>query len=164
MKGIIDYGVFYKKENGTDFVGYTNSDYAGDIDDGKSTSGHAFMLNSSAISWTSKKQQIVTLSTTEVEFVAAALSSCQALCLRKMSEVLREDQKGPTIIYCDNMSTIKLCKNPVMHERSKHIDVHFHFLRDLCKDEKIELQYCRSREQIVDILTKPLKQPAFENI
>ena len=106
----------------------------------------------------------MTISTTEAEFVAAALSSCQALWLRKMFEVLGEEQKGPTIIYCDNISTIKLSKNPVMYGRSKHIDVRFHFLRDLCKDEKIELQYCRSGEQIADILTKPLKQSALEKL
>ena len=88
------------KKNGIDLVAYTDSDYARNIDDRKSTSGHAFMLNLGAISWTSKKKQIVTLSTTEVEFVAAALSSCKALWLRKMSEVLGEEPKGPIIIYC----------------------------------------------------------------
>ena len=164
LRYVNDYGVFYKKEYGTDLVGYTDSDYARDLDDHNSTLGHVFMLNSSAISWTSKKKQIVTLSTTKAEFVAVALSSCQALWHRKMFEVLGEEQKGPTIIYCDNMSTIKLSKNPIMHGRSKNIDVRFHFLRDLYKDEKIDLQYCRSGEQIVDILTKPLKQPAFEKL
>lgn len=71
-----------------------------------------------------------------------------------MFEVLGDVQKGPTTIYCD-MSTIKLSRNPVMHGRSKHIDVHFHFLRDLCRDGKIVLDYCKSGEQVADILTKP---------
>ncbi|KAM2279295.1 hypothetical protein ACFX1S_040156 [Malus domestica] len=84
--------------------------------------------------------------------------------LRKMFEVLGNVQKGPTTIYYDNASTIKLSRNPVMHGRSKHIDVHFHFLRDLCRDGKIELEYCKSGEQVADILTKPLKQPAFEKL
>ncbi|CAL9024981.1 unnamed protein product [Prunus brigantina] len=112
------------------------------------------MLNSEAKSWSSKKQQIVVLSSTEVEFVAAALSSCQAVWLRKMFEVFGDEQKGATI-YCDNMSTIKLSRNAVMHGRSKHIDVRFHFLHDLCSDGKIELQYCKTGEQVADILTKP---------
>ena len=81
-----------------------------------------------------------------------------------MIEALGEEQKGPTIIYCDNMSTIRLSRNPVMHGRSKHIDVRFQFLRDPCKDEKIELQYCKSGEQIANILTIPLKQPEFEKL
>ncbi|CAL2228255.1 unnamed protein product [Prunus armeniaca] len=134
------------REDGSGFVGYTDSDYAGDIDDRKSTSGHTFLLNSGAVSWSSKKQQIVTLSSTEAEYVAATASSCQAMWLRKIFEVLGDAQKGPTTIYCDNMSTIKLSRNPVMHGRSKHIDVRFHFLRDLCSDEKIVLEYCKSGE------------------
>ena len=70
-------------------------------------------------------------------------------------------QEGPTSIYYDNSSTIKLSKNPVLHGRSKHIDVRFHFLRDLTKEEVVELGPCQSQEQIADILTKPLKLEAF---
>ncbi|XP_016704160.1 uncharacterized mitochondrial protein AtMg00810-like [Gossypium hirsutum] len=124
VKGIVDYGVFYKKDIDVNFVGYTYSNYAGDIDDRKSTSGYVFMFNSSVISWLSKKQQIVTLSTTEVEFVAATSSASQTLWLRNMFKILKNEQKDPTIINCDNMSTIKLSRNPVMH-----INVHFHFFQ-----------------------------------
>ncbi|XP_052486464.1 secreted RxLR effector protein 161-like [Gossypium raimondii] len=129
VKGIVDYGVFYKKDIDVNFVGYTDSNYVGDIDDRKSTSGYVFMFNSSAISWLSKKQQIVTVSTTGVEFVAATSSASQALWLRNIFKILKAEQKGPTIINCDNMSTIKLLRNPVMHGRSKHINVHFHFFQ-----------------------------------
>ncbi|RVW33212.1 Retrovirus-related Pol polyprotein from transposon RE1 [Vitis vinifera] len=138
-----------------------DSDYAGDLDDRKSTSGAVFMLNSGAITWSSKKQQIVTLSTTEAEFVAAASSSCQAIWLRRLLEVLYNQQQGPTVIYCDNLSAIKLSKNLVLHGRSKHIDVRYHFLRDLCKDGVIDLVFCKSEDQIADILTKPLKPAVF---
>lgn len=134
------------------------------MNDRKSTSGHVLMLNSGAISWSSKKQQIVTLLTIEAEFVVAASSSCEALWLRNMLEILGDEQKGPTIIYCDNKSTIKLCKNLVMHGRSKDIDVRFHFLRNFCKEEKIMLRYCKSKEQVTDILAKPSKQPTFEKL
>ncbi|KAL6332546.1 hypothetical protein AAG906_008966 [Vitis piasezkii] len=140
---------------------YTKGDYAGDLDDRKSTSGAVFMLNSGAITWSSKKQQIVTLSTTEAEFVAAASSSCQAIWLRRLLEVLYNQQQGPTVIYCDNLSAIKLSKNLVLHGRSKHIDVRYHFLRDLCKDGVIDLVFCKSEDQIADILTKPLKPAVF---
>lgn len=70
-------------------------------------------------------------------------------------------QNGPTMVYCDNISAIKLSKNPVMHGRSKHIDVRFHFLRDLVKNGVVELIQCSIREQLVDILTKPLKLDTF---
>ena len=145
-------------------VGYIDSDYAGDIDDRKSTSGSIFMMSSGAICWSSKKQPIVTLSTTEAEFVAAVACSCQAIWLRKMLEILNQKQSGTTVIYCDNMLTIKLSKNSVLHGRSKHIDARFHFLRDLCKEDIIELNFCRSDKQIADLFTTPLKQPLFEKL
>ncbi|KAM1569159.1 hypothetical protein ACFX10_034310 [Malus domestica] len=164
LKGITDFGIFYKKGRKSSFLGFTDSDYSGDIDDRKSTSGNVFLMSSGAISWSSKKQQIVTLSTTEAEFVAAASCSCQAIWLRRMLEVLSNQQQDSTTIYCDNVSAIKLSRNPVMHGRSKHIDVRYHFLRDLCKDGVIELQFCKSEDQVADLMTKPLKQPAFEKL
>lgn len=103
----------------------------------------------------------MTLSTTEAEFVAATSCACQAIWLRKLSEVLGYHQQGPTTVYCDNVSAIKLSKNPVLHGRSKHIDVRYHFLRDLCKDGVIDIIHCSSENQIADIMTKPLKTDVF---
>lgn len=102
------------------------------------------MMDSGAVTWSSKKQQIVTLSTTKAKFVAAALSSCQAIWLRRLLEVLHNQQQNPTLIYCDNISAIKLSKDPVLHGRSKHIDVRYHFLCDLCKEGVIDLVFCKS--------------------
>lgn len=128
VNGTIDYDVFYKKQENSKSVGFTDSDYAGDVDDRKSTSGHVFMLNSGANTWSLKKQQIVTLSTTKVEFVAALSCACQAIWLERMLEVFGVKQEGSTTVFCDNISTIKLSRNPVLHGRSKHIDVRFHFV------------------------------------
>jgi len=161
LKGTVDFGVFYKKEAKPVLFGFTDSDYAGDQDDRRSTSGYVFMMGSGAVAWSSKKQPIVTLSTTEAEFVAAASCACQAIWLKRLIEALHYMQQGPMSIYCDNVSAIKLSKNPVLHGRSKHIDVRYHFLRDLCKDDVIDLIYCRSEDQIADIFTKPLKLPVF---
>ena len=124
---------FIREIKNSDLVGYSDSDYAGDLDDRKSTSGHVFLLNSGAISWSSKKQPVVTLSTTEAEYVAADSCACQAVRLRRLLKEIRCQQQGPTLIYCDNSSAIKLSKNPMLHGRSKHIDIRFHFLRDLTK-------------------------------
>jgi hypothetical protein len=85
------------------------------------------------------------LSTTEAEFIAASICACQAVWLRKILEQLGHTQNSSTIVYCDNSSAIKLAKNPVMHGRSKHIDVRFHFLRELAKDGTIELVHCNTR-------------------
>ncbi|GKV27140.1 hypothetical protein SLEP1_g36344 [Rubroshorea leprosula] len=156
-----DFGLFYKKGDQTDLVGFTDSDYAGDLDDRKSTSGLVFMLGSGAISWSSKKQPIVTLSTTKVEYVAATSCACQAIWLRRIMEELELNQHKATSIYCDNNSAIKLSRNPILHGRSKQIHVRYNFLRNLVEDGTIELIYCRTEDQVADIFTKPLKVAAF---
>ncbi|CAM8971492.1 unnamed protein product [Rhodiola kirilowii] len=161
LKGTIDYGIFYKRGKVSKLIGFTDSDYAGDVNDRKSTSGFVFMMGSGAVSWSSKKQQIVSLSTTEAEFIAGASCACQAVWLRRILGELKFPQVEATAIYCDNNSAIKLSKNPVLHGRSKHIDVRYHFLRDLTKDGIVELMHCKSEDQIADILTKPLKIATF---
>ncbi|KAL3578414.1 hypothetical protein D5086_019918 [Populus alba] len=164
LKGTINYGIYYKKNEDKQLIAYTDSDYAGDITDRKSTSGYVFMLSGGAVSWASKKQPIVTLSTTEAEFVVAAACACQAVWMRRILEKLNHEQRGCTILMCDNSSTIKLSRNPIMHGRNKHIDVRFHFLRELTRDKIIELMHCGSHDQVANLLTKPVKLQTFENL
>jgi hypothetical protein len=166
LKGTLAYGVMYRHcdKEGLKLVGWTDSDYAGDLNDRKSTSGYVFMLGDSAISWSSKKQPIVTLSTTEAEYVAASACACQCIWLKNICAHLKIDQDDCTILYCDNSSTIKLSRNPVMHGRCKHIDIRFHFLRNLAKEGIVELRHCKSVDQLADVMTKPLKVESFEKI
>jgi transposase InsO family protein len=164
LKGTMNFGLVYRKGEEQELIGYSDSDYAGDQDDRKSTSGYVFMLSAGAVSWCSKKQPVVTLSTTEAEFIAAASSACQAVWLRRILQQLGHEPRKSTTIYCDNSSTIKLSKNPVLHGRSKHIDVRFHFLRELTKDKVVELIQCSSQEQVADIMTKPLKLDVFQKL
>nr|XP_016479378.1 PREDICTED: uncharacterized mitochondrial protein AtMg00810-like [Nicotiana tabacum] len=164
LQGTIDYGILYKKEGKSELIGFTDSDFAGDKEDRKSTPGYVFMLGSGAVSWCSKKQPIVTSSTTEAEFVAATVCATQAIWLKKVLTELHFPQQEPIPIYCDNGSAIKLSKNPVLHGRSKHIDVKFHFLRDLTKDKVIDVVYCRSEDQAADIFTKSLKLATFRKL
>ncbi|XP_047270289.1 secreted RxLR effector protein 161-like [Capsicum annuum] len=110
---MFDFGIFYQMKAAGHLVGYTDSDYAGNLEDMKSTSGYSCMLGSGVISWSSKKQPIVTLSTTEAEYVAAASYACQAIWLRNILEELYFKKEGPMPIYCDNTSAINLSKNPV---------------------------------------------------
>ncbi|KAG6394896.1 hypothetical protein SASPL_145487 [Salvia splendens] len=107
----------------------------GCLEDRKTTSGYAFILSSGAVAWSLRKQPIVTLSTTEAEFVAAAACSCQVVWMKRILKELGYEGSEGTTIFCDNSSTIKLSKNPMMHGRSKHIDVVFHFLRELVEKE-----------------------------
>lgn len=145
-------------------MAYADSDYAGDLEDRKSTSGYVFLMSSGAVSWSSKKQPIVTLSTTEAKFVAAASCASQGNWMRRILEKLGHSQSGSTTMFCDNSSTIKLSKNPVLHGRCKHIDVRFHFLRDLTKEGAVELVYCGTHEQVADVMTKPLKLDVFQKL
>jgi len=156
IKGTLTYGIFYKQCGNEELFAYTDSDYTGDLEDRKSTSGFLFLLSAGAISWSSKKQLVITLSTTEAEFIVVASCACQTVWLRRMLEKLNHVSTRTTMIYCDNSSNIKLSKNPVMHGRSKHIDVRFHFLRDLTRDGVVTLLHCHSQEQLADIMTKPL--------
>ena len=161
LKGTYELGICYKKGGGTsDIVAYSDSDYAGDLDDRRSTSGYVFMMGTGTVSWSSKKQAVVTLSTTEAEYISAALCACQVIWIQRILNHLSWDQRN-CVIYCDNCSTIKLSKNPVMHGRSKHIAIRYHFLRDLSKEGIVNLKYCRTQDQIADIMTKPLKLDAF---
>ncbi|BAT89814.1 hypothetical protein VIGAN_06088500, partial [Vigna angularis var. angularis] len=154
-------GIFYKKGGSTNVVAYSDSDFAGDLDDRRSTSGSVFLLGFGAVSWSSKKQPIVTLSTTEAEYIAAASCACQCVWIKRILEKLGLNEQNSTLILCDNNSTIQLSKNPVFHGKSKHIDIRFHFLRDLVKDGVVRMSYCKSQIQIADIMTKPLKLDQF---
>eukprot|EP00253_Pinus_taeda_P006416 PITA_06416 len=137
-------------------------DWAESVDDRKSTSGYVFHMGSGAISWASKKQSIVALSTAEVEYVAAAAAACQAVWMRRMLRSLGQEQVKATMIFCDNSSAIALSNNSVFHKRTKHIDTRFHYIRELVSNGEIALEHCRTREQVADILTKPLDQKSFE--
>ena len=161
LKGSINYGIFYKRGGAEELMAFTDSDYAGDVEDRRSTSGHVFLMGAGAVAWSSRKQPLVTLSTTEAEFVAAAACACQAIWMRRILKMIGYSQESSTTVRCDNSSAIKLSKNPVMHGRSKHIDVRYHFLRDLTKDGVVELVHCGTQDQVADIMTKPLKLDAF---
>ena len=101
------------------------------------------------------------MSTTEAEFIAATTCACQAIWLRRILEELHFKQVEATTVFCDKNSTIKFSKNPVLHGRSKHIDVKYYFLRDLSNDGTIKLVYCRNEDLVADIQTKPFKLATF---
>ncbi|CAL9016687.1 unnamed protein product [Prunus brigantina] len=161
LMGTLELGVFYAREGAIELFAYTDSDYAGDYDDRKSTSGYVFKLSGGAVAWALKKQHVVTLSTTEAEYVAAAACACQSIWMKRVLNHFSPSQSKCITVFCDNSSAIKLSKNPVLHGRSKHIDVRFHFLRNLTRDGVVELKYCGTSEQLADIMTKPLKLESF---
>ena len=156
IQGTVSLGLFYSKAEDYKLVRYSDSDWCGDIDDQKSTAGYVFFMGDTAFTWLSKKQPIVTLSTCEAEYVAASWCVCHAIWLRNLLSKMELKQLGATVIQVDNKSAIELAKNPVNHERSKHIDVRFHFIRDHVKEGSVELVHVASQDQAADIFTKPL--------
>jgi hypothetical protein len=113
-------------------------------------------MGDTAFIWLSKKQPIVTLSTCEAEYVAASWCVCHAIWLRNLLSKMELKQLGATVIQVDNKSAIELAKNSVNHERNKHIEVRFHFIRDHVKEGSVELVHVVSQDQVADIFTKSL--------
>ena len=161
VNGTRNFGILYSCSNEFKLIGYTDSDFAGSIDDRRSTSGYAFHFGTGVVSWASKKQSIVTLSSAEAEYVAATGAACQAVWMRRVMMELKHEQEEATRIYCDNNSAIALSKNPVFHKRSKHIDTRYHFIRELTNNGEILLDFCRSEDQCADIFTKALGKESF---
>lgn len=157
-----DKGLLYK--SGADFLlyGYTDADLGGDLDDLKSTSGYVFLCGSIGVSWCSRKQDSVSLSTTEVKYKAAALAAQECVWLRRLVEDVYLPISEPTEVFGDNQSAIKLASNPVCHSRTKHIELKHHFTREKVLDGTIKVSDIRSDENVADILTKALPKAAFE--
>jgi hypothetical protein len=128
LKGTIEFGLQYLQRDQINLVGYSDSDWAGNTADRKRTSGCCFSLGSGVISWYSRKQKSVALSSAEAEYMAASQASCEAIWLQKMLVNLFETDLVPTTNFCDNQSCIKLSENPVFHDRSKHIEIRYHFI------------------------------------
>jgi hypothetical protein len=143
---------------GTEVVGYVDSDYAGSLDDRRSTTGYVFKIGDGAVSWSSKRQPTVALSTTEAEYMATTQAGKEALWYRSFLEDIGIPQHTPTIIHNDNQGSLSLAKNPVFHTRTKHIDVQHHFIRELVEEGKVGLVFCETENMLADILTKGLSR------
>ena len=160
IQGTLNFGLFYDYGKDAKLVGYSDSDWGGDEEETKSTTGYVFYLGSTAFSWTSKKQAVVALSSCEAEYVALSSTVCEAIWLRNLLESLNHPQEESTEIHVEGAN--KLAKNPIQHGRSKHIHIRFHFLRDhVNKQKTIKLVYCPTLEQVADIFTKPLPAESF---
>jgi hypothetical protein len=163
IAGTVDYGIVYPKLlNGDNrLTGYSDSDWGGDADERRSTAGVIFFLGHMPVTWQSQKQKSVALSTCEAEYVAGAMGACQAIWLiQVLSDITGKPAQQP-VLKMDNQSAIALSKNPVLHDRSKHIDTKYHFIRDCVNSGKISVEYASTQEQLADILTKALGRVQF---
>jgi transposase InsO family protein len=165
IAGTLDHGCAYSRGKGTlELTGYSDSDHAGDIDDRKSTTGVIFFLGGSPVSWQSQKQRVVAISSCEAEYMAATTAACQGIWLaRLLGEMLNEKPVKPKLLV-DNKSAISLSKNPVFHERSKHIDIRYHFIRECVEQGRVGIDYIRTNDQLADVLTKALGRLVFQGL
>ena len=131
---------------------------ANDRDDRKSYSGYVFMLGQSTICWRSRKQRCVTTSTTEAEFLALSAAAKQQMWLQLALRELGHDHDKP-MLFCDNKSAVDLVRNPIISDRSKHIDVVYHHVRDLYGSARLDIQHVPGSGNPADICTKPLPAP-----
>lgn len=140
-----------------DSIGY----FTGYIDTRRSTSGLLFLRHGGPISWKSKRQRCVTLSMTEAEYVAASEATREAVWLKRLLDEIDYDQPKTILLNCDNQSTVCLVWNPEFHQRTKHIETKYHFIRERQQQGGIEIKYIDTHNQLADIFTKPLPGPHF---
>ena len=166
LKATMDLGITYGKDVslGHAVVGYCDADYGGDEDTRRSTTAYLFMLGGGAITWASKLQPTVALSSAEAEYMAVSAAVQDAIYLRKLFNDLGFEQREATVIHEDNQGCIALTENPVMHKRTKHIDIRHHFIRERVESGEIVLKYVATQDQLADMLTKPLKRPELERL
>ncbi len=156
IKHTLRCGIFYEAKSQLQVHGYTDVDWAGNVSDRRSTSGFMFSFGSGAISWSSKKQPTVALSSTEAEYRGAAIAACEVVWLQKLFSDLGQSVDALVVIYCDNISSILFANNPVYHARTKHIEVHYHFIREKVLAKEIDLIHVSTEDQVADIFTKAL--------
>ena len=131
LKCTEDYGLWYKLGENLDLKVFTDVDWVGNLDDRKRTSGGAFFLGKRLVSWTSKKQNCTSQFTVEAKYVAAAINCANIFWFKQLLEGVKVEIKEPIVMFCDNTSAINISKNPMMHSKTKHIAIKYHFVREL---------------------------------
>ncbi|KAK4381916.1 Retrovirus-related Pol polyprotein from transposon RE1 [Sesamum angolense] len=163
IKGSLDYGLLYKNSNDFKLKGFTDADWVGDASDRRSTSGYCFNIGSAVVSWCSKKQSTVALSSTEAEYMAATIATQECIWLKRLIGDIYGKVNYTVPIECDNESAIRLASNPVFHGRTKHVEIHHHFVREKVLNQEVELKGIHTNDQVADIFTKALAKPKFES-
>jgi hypothetical protein len=156
LKGTIEHGLVFSGGEDKPLQGYSDSDYGGDEDTFRSTTGYMFTFGGGVVSWNSRLQPTVALSSSEAEYMALSATVQEAVHLRQLLSDLGHEQPRSTTIYEDNQSCIAMANNPVNHARTKHINIRYHYVREKVRDGTIKLEYLPTAEQVADMLTKGL--------
>lgn len=163
LKSTPGQGLFFKKGEKSTIEVYTDADWAGCIEDRKSTSGYCTFVWGNLVTWKSKKQKVVARSSAEAELRALAKGVCEGLWIRRVLEEIQITVEPPIKLYCDNKAALNIAQNPIQHERIKHVEVDRHFIKENVENEVICLTYIPTKLQPADILTKGLPRQIFED-
>jgi hypothetical protein len=144
--------------------GYSDSDLAGDVNGRKSNSGVIYFLGDGPVSWQSCKQKVVALSSCEAEYIAAATATCQGVWLARLLADMLDGKASTPVLRVDKKSAISLIKNPVHHDRTKHIEVKYHYVRECAEKGLIDVQFIGTAEQLGDMLTKALGRLKYDEL
>ena len=157
-------GVLYENRGHIQVIGYTDADWAGSPTDRRSTSGYCVFIGGNLISWKSKKQHVVARSSVEAEYRAMALTTCELIWLRHLLQELRFGKDEQMKLICDNQAALHIASNPIFHERTKHIEVDCHFIREKIASGCMATSFVNSNDQLADIFTKSLRGPRIKYI
>ena len=166
VNGTLKMGLCYGGYSGEPVFGYTDSDWAGDASDRKSTSAYVFMVSGAAVSWCSRKQTITATSSCEAEYVAACMACKEAVWLKRLlcNIPVQTDLSKGMLLLADSQSAMKLASNESINRRNKHIDITYHYVREKTSDGTVNLGYCPTEVMVADMLTKALDRIKFERL
>lgn len=164
LKGTPGRGLYFQKSHNQGIEVYTDSDWAGSLSDRKSTTGYCTFVWGNLVTWRSKKQSVVARSSAEAEFRAMAQGICEGIWLKRMLDEIKIPTNYTMRILCDNKAAISIAKNPVHHDRTKHVEIDKHFIKEKIDHEIISVNHISSNRQTADILTKALSRHTYETI
>ena len=161
LKETIDYGLIFKKSDSFDLIAYSNPDWGSDSDNRRSTSSYCVYLGDNLISWSSKKQSVVSNSSAESEYRVMALAGVEITWICSLLKELGIKLNCTPLLLNDSTSAAAIATNPILHSKTKHIQINIHFIRDKVKKKEIEIAFVSSNDQTTDVLTKPLTYSKF---
>ncbi|GJU02531.1 ribonuclease H-like domain-containing protein [Tanacetum coccineum] len=162
VQGTLNYGLQLFSSSTTDLVAYSDADWAGCPTTRRSTSGYCVFLGNNLLSWSAKRQPTLSRSSAEAEYRGVANAVAETCWLRNLLRELHTPLSSATLVYCDNVSAVYLSSNPVQHQRTKHIEIDIHFVRDLVAAGQVRILHVPSRYQFANIFTKGLPSALFE--
>lgn len=162
LQGTATYGLSFTKSSNLKLSAFYDADWGSDLDDRKSTTSYCVYLGSNLVSWSSKKQAVVSRSSTEAEYRSLDAVSAELAWLQYLLTELHIPLSSPPTIYCDNVSVVLLASNPILHSRTKHFELDLYFVRDKIQNKKLLVHHVPSAEQTADALTKVVPLSIFE--